>query len=102
LRRLSDQCNLVLTTASIVGREFDFGMLGIVMEDVSEIELLDVVDEALEAHLVEATLAPATDISSPTRWSSRRYLRTSRLAGRCVSTPASGKYWTRCTATARN
>ena len=58
LRRLSDQCNLVLTTASIVGREFDFGMLGIVMEDVSEIELLDVVDEALEAHLVEATLGP--------------------------------------------
>ena len=58
LRRLSDQCNLVLTTASIVGREFDFGMLGIVMEDVSEIELLDVVDEALAAHLVEATLGP--------------------------------------------
>jgi DNA-binding CsgD family transcriptional regulator len=54
LRRLSDQCNQVLTTASVVGREFDFRMLGTVMEDISEIDLLDVVDEALEAHLVEA------------------------------------------------
>ncbi|MCI0847217.1 MAG: AAA family ATPase [Chloroflexi bacterium] len=53
LRRLSDQCNTALTTASVVGREFDFRMLGIVMEDVSETELLALVDEALEAHLIE-------------------------------------------------
>jgi len=53
LRRLSDQCNQALTTASVVGREFDFGMLGIVLEDMSESDLLGLIDEALEAHLIE-------------------------------------------------
>jgi len=52
LRRLSDRCNQALTTASVVGREFDFRMLGIVLEDVSEADLLALIDEALEAHLV--------------------------------------------------
>ena len=36
LRRHSDICNQALTTASVVGREFDFRMLGFVLEDLSE------------------------------------------------------------------
>ena len=53
LRRLSEQCNQALTTASVVGREFDFRMLGIVLQDISEPDLLGLIDEALEAHLIE-------------------------------------------------
>lgn len=53
LRRLSEQCNQALTTASVVGREFDFRMLGVVLEDISESDLLGLIDEALEAHLIE-------------------------------------------------
>ena len=33
LRRLSDRCIQALTTASVVGRDFDFRMLGTVLED---------------------------------------------------------------------
>ena len=55
LRRLSDRCIQALTTASVVGRDFDFRMLGTVLEDFSEIDLLELLDEALEARLVEDT-----------------------------------------------
>ena len=40
LNRLSEECNQTLTVASIIGREFDF-------------RLLRLVDEALEAHVIE-------------------------------------------------
>ena len=53
LNRLSEQCNRMLTTASIIGREFDFRLLDILIEDMSEDQLLQAVDEALSAHLLE-------------------------------------------------
>ena len=53
LRRLTEECNRALATASVVGREFDFRMLGIVMEDIPESGLLELVEEALAAHIVE-------------------------------------------------
>jgi len=55
LRRLSDRCNEALTTASVVGREFDFRTLGIVLEEISESDLLELMDEALKAQLVEGS-----------------------------------------------
>jgi tetratricopeptide (TPR) repeat protein len=51
LRRLSDNCGLVLVLASMLGREFDLAAL----ERVSEVEsqqLLEVLDEAAEEHVV--------------------------------------------------
>ncbi|MFB3120316.1 MAG: AAA family ATPase, partial [Stenotrophomonas maltophilia] len=53
LNRLSDQCNHMLTTASIIGREFDFRLLIILSGGVSEDQLLQAVDEALSVHLIE-------------------------------------------------
>ncbi len=53
LDRLSESCNEVLTTAAVIGRQFRFGVLMKLVEDVSENMLLDVLDEALAARIVE-------------------------------------------------
>jgi len=53
LNRLSEQCNEVLTTASIIGREFDFRLLNILSSEMSEDQLLQAVDEAVSFHLIE-------------------------------------------------
>ena len=57
LNRLSEGCNQVLTTASVVGREFDFRLLSTLMDDFTEAQLLGLVDEALEAHVIEEVSA---------------------------------------------
>ena len=43
----------ILTTASVIGREFDFQLLRALSNDIAEAALLEVIDEALEAHIVE-------------------------------------------------
>src|SRR5918999_38549 len=53
LNRLSSQCHQTLTTAAVIGREFDFRLLNLLSERTSEEQLLDIIDEALEAHLIE-------------------------------------------------
>ena len=53
LARLSEDCNRVLGLAAIVGREFDLQVLSAVA-DMSEDRLLDVLDEALGARLIQA------------------------------------------------
>jgi DNA polymerase III delta prime subunit/tetratricopeptide (TPR) repeat protein len=53
LHRLSSQCHQTLTIAAVVGREFDFRLLSILSEGIPEDQLLDVIDKALEAHLIE-------------------------------------------------
>ena len=53
LNRLSERCVDVLTTASIIGREFDFRLLILLNGEVSEGQLLRAVDEAVSAHLIE-------------------------------------------------
>ena len=50
---LSERCNEILTTAAVIGRQFRFGVLMKLVEDVSENILLDVLDEALAARIVE-------------------------------------------------
>ncbi|MFQ6028388.1 MAG: AAA family ATPase, partial [Dehalococcoidia bacterium] len=52
LNSLSDGCNQVLTTASVIGREFDFSLLGALNSEMPEEQLLAVIDEALAAGLV--------------------------------------------------
>ena len=53
LNRLSDQCNQVLTTASVIGREFDYRLLGTLADNIGEDQLLAAVDEAVSAQLIE-------------------------------------------------
>ena len=53
LNRLSEVCNQVLTTASVIGREFDFRLLSALSDGISESRLLEAIDEGLEAHLIE-------------------------------------------------
>tara|TARA_B100000809_G_scaffold263701_1_gene317609 strand:- start:914 stop:3091 length:2178 start_codon:yes stop_codon:yes gene_type:complete len=53
LNRLSERCNETLTIASILGREFRFEQLKSLVEDISEDRLLDVLDEALGARVIE-------------------------------------------------
>jgi len=53
LNRLSEQCNEALTTASIIGREFDFQLLFGLSGGFTEDQLLQAVDEAVSFHLIE-------------------------------------------------
>ena len=53
LNRLSEECVGVLTTAAVIGRQFDFRLLGYLSEDTAESRLLELVDEALEAHILQ-------------------------------------------------
>ena len=53
LNRLSQRCNETLTIASVIGREFELRQLSPLIEDVSEDRLLEVLEEALAARVVE-------------------------------------------------
>ena len=53
LNCLSEPCNEVLTNASIIGREFDFRLLNILSGEMSEDQLLRVIDEVVSFHLIE-------------------------------------------------
>src|SRR4030095_13108520 len=41
LNRFSESCNQILTIASVIGREFDFGILLRIIDDASEDRLLE-------------------------------------------------------------
>jgi len=51
--RLTEACNQALTTASVIGREFDFRLLEMLTESVTADELLDLLDEAILARIIE-------------------------------------------------
>ena len=53
LNRLSQRCNETLTTASVIGREFELRQLSPLAEDMSEDRLLEVLEEALAARVIE-------------------------------------------------
>ncbi len=58
LNRLSDECNQALTTASVIGREFSLSQLGLLIDSFSADQLLDVVEEALGARVIEELSGP--------------------------------------------
>lgn len=53
LDRLSERCNQTLTTASVIGREFSLEQLEPLIEDASGDRLLEVLEEAMAARVVE-------------------------------------------------
>ena len=53
LNRLSGDCNRVLTTASVIGREFHLNQLTLLLNALSEDHMLEALEEALEARLIE-------------------------------------------------
>ena len=53
LDRLSERCNEVLTLAAVVGRQFRFNVLQQLVEETTEGQLLDALDESLSARIVE-------------------------------------------------
>jgi len=53
LNRLSVECVGALTTAAVIGRQFDFGLLMILSEETTEFRLLELVEEALEGHIIQ-------------------------------------------------
>ena len=53
LNRLSQRCNDTLTTASVIGREFELEQLKPLIEDMTEDRLLEVLEEALGARIIE-------------------------------------------------
>jgi len=59
LNRLSESCNRILTVASVIGREFDFGILLRLIDDASEDGILGGLEEALAAHVIEEMPLPA-------------------------------------------
>ena len=56
--RLSEHCRDALTTASVIGRVFEFKLLHTLNGGISEERLLDVLDEALLAHVLEELAQP--------------------------------------------
>ena len=53
LDRLSERCNETLTIASVIGREFTLEQLSPLIEDIGPDRLLDVMEEALSARVIE-------------------------------------------------
>jgi tetratricopeptide (TPR) repeat protein len=53
LDRLSERCNQTLTIASVIGREFTPEQLKPLIEDMTEDRLLEVLEEALAARVIE-------------------------------------------------
>ena len=53
LERLSDRCNETLAVASVIGREFGLDELERLIDDLSEDRLLEVLEEALSARVIE-------------------------------------------------
>ena len=53
LDRLSERCNEILTIAAVIGRQFRFDVLKQLVEDTTEGQLLDALDESLSARIVE-------------------------------------------------
>ena len=53
LDRLSERCNQVLTVASVIGREFTLQQLAKLVEDLSQERLLEVLEQALAARVIE-------------------------------------------------
>jgi tetratricopeptide (TPR) repeat protein len=53
LDRLSERCNQTLTIASVIGREFTLEQLKPLIEDMTEDRLLEVLEEALAARVIE-------------------------------------------------
>jgi DNA-binding CsgD family transcriptional regulator len=56
LDRLSERCNQALTIASVIGREFELRLLERLMDQQSGDELLEAVEEALAARVIEDLL----------------------------------------------
>lgn len=50
---LSERCNQVLAVAAVIGRQFTLSHLGALLENVSEEVLVDLLDEAIAAHVIE-------------------------------------------------
>ena len=53
LNRLSERCNQTLTIAAVMGREFELGQLQPLIEDITPDRLLEVLEEALTARVIE-------------------------------------------------
>ena len=53
LNRLSSDCNALLSTASVIGREFSMELLKRLNENISDDRLLEILEEALFARIIE-------------------------------------------------
>jgi DNA-binding SARP family transcriptional activator len=56
LDRLSDACNEALAVASVIGREFGLDQLQVLLEEYSEHRLVQLLDEALSARVIEEAI----------------------------------------------
>ena len=53
LNRLTERCNQTLTISSVIGREFNLPQLRPLIEDMTEDRLVEVLEEALAARVIE-------------------------------------------------
>jgi len=61
LNRLSESCNRILTVASVIGREFDFEILLRLIDGTAEERVLEGLEEALAARVIEEMPPPAVE-----------------------------------------
>lgn len=53
LNLLSEECRQILSDASLIGRDFDLRLLRMLSSDSKEDQLLELVEEAISAHLIQ-------------------------------------------------
>ncbi len=61
LSRLSEECNQLLRTASVVGRDFDLASLRVLSPELAEDGFLASLDEALSIRIIESSLPDQED-----------------------------------------
>ena len=96
LNRLSEETNELLQVAAIIGRDFTYDTLTL-LGDHDEDALLKMIEEALEARVIEETGRPAA-IASRTRKCRRRCSPNSRRRAGCGCTVRSARRWRSVTA----
>ena len=90
LDRLSEETNRILTIASAVGREFQLEVLERVSDLPAE-RLLDLVEEAIAAHLVEEGRGLSPGTASATHWSVKHSTRSPPRRAAYCCTDRSGR-----------
>ena len=89
LNRLSTDCNDTLSVASIIGREFSLSQLRSLFEQLTEDQLLEMLEEALEARVIEE-LPSEAELNAPPSGDLREYPQSRECVVLGAVSPASG------------
>ena len=82
-----------MVTASLVGREFDFRLLGVLSRDTEEDGLFELLDEALEAQVIDEVTGRQETYQFSHSLIQRAYADELSTTARCGSTRGLPRRW---------